>query len=97
MANYLPILFENTQPIDIAQVRNFYPKRSWEDVEDDDTVQKQIRYLAKHLIGVSIPKFIDTLKQVVALHPTNRLKLLLDRYGDNLEATLLAENYDVNT
>jgi hypothetical protein len=94
MAKFLSILFENTRPVDIAEVRKFYITVG--DVNDTDSVPKQLRYLAKSLVGVSIPDFINVLKGVVAQYPANRLELLLDKYKENLEGALLAEDYDNN-
>jgi hypothetical protein len=65
-------------------------------INDTDSVSKQLKDLAKHLIGVSIPDFIHVLNQVVTRHPTNKLKILVDHHKDNLEKALLAEDYDIN-
>jgi hypothetical protein len=94
-AKFLTILFENARPSDIAEVRNLYP--SVGDVKNTDSVPKQPRYLAKHLIGVSISDFIEVLNGVVDYYPANRLKILVDKYKDNLEAALLAKDYDINS
>jgi hypothetical protein len=48
------------------------------------------------LIGFVIPQFINILKEVVDKNPSNRVKILLDKYKDKLEEALLAENYDFN-
>jgi hypothetical protein len=45
MAKFLSVLFENTRPTDIAQVRKSFPPV--EGINDTDSVSKKIMYLAK--------------------------------------------------
>jgi hypothetical protein len=94
MGKFLSVLFENARPTDIAQVRKSFPPVKG--VNDTDSVSKQIRFLVKNLIGFVIPQFIEILKEVVDKNPSNRVKILIDKYKENLEEALLAENYDIN-
>jgi hypothetical protein len=95
MAILLTRIFENVRPIDIFQVRESYLGGT-NGSPQNAPVSHQLRDLSRTLLYENIPDFIENLKDVINEHPENRIKKIIDNYGQNLEKALLAKNYDLN-
>jgi hypothetical protein len=95
MSVFLTRIFENARPIDISQIKDAYVGGN-NGSSPNAPVLQQLRDVARMLVFETIPEFIETLKDVINEHPENRIKKLIDNYGQNLEKALLAKNYDLN-